>query len=137
MHSFRPAFKRVLQIVPSLCLEAFTTGYQQCWICGQPAPLLSVEPEVMPAPFYTRFSIVFACSACGRSSSSIFSLCMNYPPAYQFMMQHERCILEPEGVIEYHEQPAISASICDLSSSTRLTLILHRHTLQLLAAFQN
>lgn len=137
MRSFRPAFKRVLQIVPSLYLEAFTTGFQQCYICGRPAPLLGVEPEVMPEPFYTRLSIVFACPTCGRSSSSIFSLCMTYPPAYQFVMQHERCILEPEGLIEYHEQPAISASICDLSSAAHLTLILHRQTFQLLAVFQN
>jgi hypothetical protein len=137
MRSFRPAFKRMLQTVPSLYAEALTTGSQQCWICGQPAPLLGIEPEVMPAPFYTRFSIVFACPTCGRLSSSIFSLCMTYPPAYQFVMQHERCVLEPEELIEYHEQPALSASIRDLSSATRLTMILHRRTLQLLAVFQN
>jgi RNA polymerase sigma factor (sigma-70 family) len=135
--SFRPAFKRVLQIVPSINFQAFTSGYRHCSICGKPAPLLGVEPEVLPAPFYTRLSIVSACPACGRSSESIFSLCLTYPPASQFILQHDRCILEPEELIDYYEQPAIRASICDLLSTTRLTLILHRHTLQLLAAFQD
>lgn len=135
--SFRPAFKRVLQVLPSINFQAFIAGYQQCYICGQPAPLLGVEPEVLPAPFYTRLSIVCACPACGRSSQSIFSLCLAYPPAAQFVLQHERCILEPEELIDYHEQPAIRASICDLSSTTRLTLILHRKTYQLLDAVQD
>jgi RNA polymerase sigma factor (sigma-70 family) len=137
MRSFRPAFKRVLQLVPFINFQAFTAGWQYCSICGQPAPFLGIEPEVLPAPFHTRLSIVSACPTCGRSAESIVSLCLTYPPASQFVLQHERCILEPEELIEYHEQPAIRASICDLSSTTRLTLILHRHTLQLLAAFQD
>lgn len=137
MRSFRPAFKRVLQLLPSLYWQMFTAGSQPCNRCGRPAQLLGIEPETMPAPFYTRLSIVFACPRCGRSSSSIFSLCMVYPPAYQFVMQHERCILEPEELIDYHELPAISVSICDLASSERLTLILHRQTLQLLIVSQN
>lgn len=136
LRSFRPALKRVLQTLPFINFQAFTAGYQYCVICGQLAPLLGVEPEVLPAPFHTRYSIVSACPTCGRSAESIFSLCLTYPPASQFILQHERCILEPEKLIDYHEQPAISASICDLSSASRLTLILHRHTLQLLAAFQ-
>lgn len=136
MRSFRPAFKRVLQLLPSINFQAFTTGYQQCHICGQATLLLGLEPEVMPPPFYTRLSIVFACPTCGRSSESIFSLCLAYPPASQFILQHERCVLEPEELIDYHEQPAIRASICDLLSATRLTLILHRHTHQLLDVVQ-
>lgn len=136
MHSFRPAFKRMLQTLPSIYLEEFTAGYQPCSICGQPAPLLGVEPETLPAPFYTRLNIVFSCPTCGRSSSSIFSLCMAYPPASQFALQHEHCILEPEELIDYQEQPAIKACIYDLATATRLTLILDRHTQQLLAVFQ-
>src|SRR5581483_1741718 len=69
--SFRPAFKRMLQILPSAYFQAFTTGFLQCSICEQPAPLLGVEPEVWPAPFYTRLRIVFACPTCGRLSTSI------------------------------------------------------------------
>ena len=137
IRSFRPAFKRVLRTLPSTYLEAFTTGNYHCHICGKLAQLLGIEPEVLPAPFYTRFSIVFACPDCGHQASSIFALCLTYPPAYQFVMQHERCLLEPEELIDYHEQPALSASICDLTSGARLTLILQRQTLQLLEVLQN
>ncbi|GCF10708.1 RNA polymerase sigma factor [Dictyobacter arantiisoli] len=136
VRSFRPALKRALQIVPSIYLEEFTTGRQRCHICGQHATLRGIEPEVLPAPFYTRFNIVFICPTCGRLVSSIFSLCLTYPSASQFIMQHERCIIEPEELIDYHGRPAISASVHDPASAERLTLILHRHTLQLLAVFQ-
>lgn len=137
MRSFRPALKRVLQISPFIYLEEFTRGWQRCHICGQYAALRGIEPEVLPAPFYTRFNIVFICPTCGRLASSIFSLCLTYPSASQFVMQHERCIIEPEELIDYQGRPAISACIRDLASAERLTLILHRHTLQLLAVFQD
>jgi RNA polymerase sigma-70 factor (ECF subfamily) len=136
VRSFRPAFKHVLHTVSSISWQALTAGRQPCITCGQPASLLGVEPEVLPAPFYTRLSIVYECPTCGRSSSSIISLCLTYPPVAQFVMQHERCIIEPEELIEYHEQPAIRASIYDLLSARRLTIILHRSTYQLLAVFQ-
>lgn len=136
MQSFRPALKHAIQKLPPIYLEGFTTGRQRCHICGQYAVLRGVEPEILPAPFYTRFNIVFICSTCGPMASSIFSFCLTYPVASEFVMQHERCIFEPEAMIQYHEQPAIRASVCDPLSAERLTLILHRSTLQLLAAFQ-
>jgi hypothetical protein len=92
---------------------------------------------VLPAPYYTRLNIVYECSTCGRSSSSIISLCLTYPPAVQFVMQYEHRVLEPEELIEYQGQPAIKVSISDLLSAARLTMILHRRTYQLLAVFQN
>jgi RNA polymerase sigma factor (sigma-70 family) len=137
MRSFRPALKRALQILPSIYWQGFTAGHQPCSTCGQPALLLGVEPEVLPAPYYTRLSIVYECPTCGRSSSSIISLCLTYPPAIQFVMQHEHRVLEPEELIEYQEQPAIRVGISDLLSAARLTMILHRHTYQLLAVFQD
>jgi RNA polymerase sigma factor (sigma-70 family) len=137
MRSFRPALKRVLQALPAIYWQGFTAGRQPCSICGQPASLLGVEPEVLPAPYYTRLNIVYECSTCGRSSSSIISLCLTYPPAVQFVMQYEHRVLEPEELIEYQGQPAIKVSISDLLSAARLTMILHRRTYQLLAVFQN
>jgi len=136
VRSFRPALKQALRTLPAIYLEGFTTGRQRCHICGQHAPLRGVEPEVLPAPFSTRFNIVFLCPTCGPLTSSIFSSCLSYPAASQFVMQHERCILEPEELIEYQGRAAISASMHDPASTDRLTLILHRHTLQLLAVFQ-
>lgn len=136
MRSFRPAFKRVLREMPSFYAQAFAAGYQQCPDCKQLAPLGGIEPEQLPAPFYRRLGIAFSCPSCGKSTSSIFSLCMSYLPAYQFVLQHERFILEPEELIEYEGQSAILASISDVLSSAQVTLILHRQTLQLLTSFQ-
>lgn len=136
IRSFRPALKRTLQTLPAAYLEGFTAGQQRCYMCGQLATLRGVEPEVLPAPFYTRFNIVFICPTCGPMISSIFSFCLAYSAAFQFVMRRERCILEPETLIDYHGRSAISASVYDLTSTERLTLILHRHTLQLLAVSQ-
>jgi RNA polymerase sigma factor (sigma-70 family) len=136
MRSFRPAFKRVLQLVPSFYTQAFATGHQRCPHCSNIVPLGGIEPETLPAPFYRRLSIVLDCPTCGKITSSIFALCIAYPPAYQFIMQHERYIIEPEELIEYEGQAAILAHISDVLSSAQLSLILHRHTLQLLTSFQ-
>lgn len=135
MHSFRPAYKRLLLLVPPIYAQAFATGYQHCSTCGNLAPLGGIESENLPAPFYRRLGITLNCPLCGKSTSSIFSLCTSYYPAYQFTMQHERCVLEPEEFIEYEGQDAILASISDVLSSEQVSLILHRHTLQLLASF--
>ncbi|BCL81350.1 hypothetical protein ccbrp13_38150 [Ktedonobacteria bacterium brp13] len=51
-------------------------------------------------------------------------------------MQHERCIIEPEEFIEYEGQSAILARLSDVLSSAQVTLILHHHTLELLASFK-
>jgi hypothetical protein len=136
LRSFRPALKRVLQVVPSFYAQAFAAGYQRCPDCKRLAPFGSIEPEILPAPFYRRLGIALECPSCGKSTSSIFSLCMSYLPASQFVLQHERCILEPEELIEYEGQAAILASISDIASSAQITLILHRQTLQLLASFK-
>ena len=51
-------------------------------------------------------------------------------------MQHERCIIEPEEFIEYEGQSAILARLSNVLSSAQVTLMLHRHTLELLASFK-
>jgi RNA polymerase sigma-70 factor (ECF subfamily) len=134
--SFRPAFKRVLQVLPSFYTQAFATGYQHCPSCKQLVPLGGIEPELLPAPFYRRLGIALECPSCGKSTSGIFSFCLTYLPAYQFVLQHERSILEPEEFIDYEGQPAILARISDVLSSAQITLILQRQTLQLLASFK-
>lgn len=136
VRSFRPAFKRVLQVVPSFYAQALAAGYQRCPNCQELAPLGGIEHELLPAPFYKRLGIALECPACGKTTSSIFSLCLTYLPAYQFVLQHERCIIEPEELIEFEGQSAILACISDVLSSAQVTLILHRHTLELLASFK-
>ncbi len=136
VHSFRPAFKRVLQAVPSFYNQAFATGYQHCPVCKKLAPLGGIEPEILSSPFDKRLGIALECPSCGKSTSSIFALSLAYLPAYQFVMQHERCIIEPEEFIEYEGQEAIVARVSDVLSSEQVTLILHRRTLELLASFK-
>ncbi len=134
--SFRPAFKQVLQALPPFYSQALATGYQLCPICKELAPLRGIEPDTPLAPLYRRFAIVLECPVCGKIASTIFSLCVKYPSVLQFIMQHERCILGPEELIEYEGQAAIRAGLIDILSTAQLTLILHRHTLQILAVFQ-
>lgn len=134
--SFRPAFKQALQALPPFYAQALVTGYQHCPICKKLAPLCGIEPETLPAPLYRRLGITLDCPVCGTITSGIFAFCLTYLPALQFFQQHERCVLEPEELIEYEGQSAICASLSDPLSAARLTLILHRHTLQLLAVFQ-
>ncbi len=134
--SFRPAFKRVLQALPLFYSQALATSYQFCPICKELVPLRGIEPDTPLAPFYKHFAIVLECPVCGKIASTIFSLCVKYPQVSQFILQHERCILEPEELLEYEGQAAIRAGLLDVLSTAQLTLILHRHTLQVLAIFQ-
>ena len=134
--SFRPAFKRVLQALPLFYSQALATSYQLCPICKELAPLRGIEPDTLLAPLYRRFAIVLECPTCGKIASTIFSLCVKYPQVSQFILRHERCILEPEELLEYEGQAAIRAGLLDVLSTAQLTLILHRHTLQVLAIFE-
>nr|MDQ2717747.1 sigma-70 family RNA polymerase sigma factor [Chloroflexota bacterium] len=58
LHSFRPAFKRVLQVFPRFYSQAFTTGYHPCPMCKQEAKFQGVEPHMLPEPFFQRYCIV-------------------------------------------------------------------------------
>ncbi|WP_220197513.1 DUF2199 domain-containing protein [Ktedonospora formicarum] len=122
--------------MPAFYAQAFAAGYQHCPGCNELAPLGGIEPEILPAPFYRRLGIALECPSCGKTTSGIFSLCVTYPPAYQFVLEHERCVIDPEEFIEYEGQPAILASISDVLSSARITLILQCQTLELLASFK-
>jgi RNA polymerase sigma-70 factor (ECF subfamily) len=134
--SFRPAFKQALQVLPPFYAQALVTGSAHCPVCKHDAPVRGIEPENLPAPFGRRFGLTLDCPVCGRITSSIFVCCLAYPPVSQFILRHEHTVLEPEEPIEYQGQSALRVSCIDLMSAARLTVIVHRHTLALLALFQ-
>lgn len=137
MRSFRPAIKRVLQVTPDFYTQILTTNYLPCPFCNGMTQLRGIEKGILPGPFQHHLCLILECSACsGKISSAIMSLFLSYPSAYQFMTQHERCVIEPELAIEYEGQPAFRVSLTDLLSSAQQTMILHGSTLELLAAFE-
>ena len=137
LRSFRPAFKQVLQALAPFYAHALATGYQRCPYCKNLASFRGIEPDEPSVPCYQRFSIILECAICGKIPCSIISLYLTYIPVSQFIKQHERCVIEPEELIEYEGQAAIRIGLRDHLSAADLTLILHRHTLQVLALFQH
>ncbi len=137
MRSFRPAIKRILQVAPDFFTQILTTKYQRCPFCNGMAQFRGIEKSLLPGPFQHHLCLLLECSACSaKIPSALMLLFQSYPQAYQFMTQHERCVIEPELAIEYEGQPAFRISLTDLLSSAQLTLIVHGSTLELLATFE-
>lgn len=132
LRSFRPALKRVIQMVPNFYAKALKTGYQTCPSCRSPAKLRGIEQYTFPPPFHKRVGLVLECPQCGDQVSGIISACMGDAAIQQFLAQHPRCVLGSEEVVEYQGQEAIRISLADILSNSRLTL-LHSQTLQPLA----
>jgi hypothetical protein len=136
-YSFRPAIKRVLQMVPDFYKQILTTTYQPCPLCNGMAQFRGIEKYLFPGPFHHHFCLLLECAACGaKIPSAMMPLFQSYPQVSQFMTQHERCVIEPELPLEYEGQPAFRVSLTDLACAARLTIIVHANTLELLVAFE-
>jgi RNA polymerase sigma factor (sigma-70 family) len=136
IRSFRPAWKRILHTASQHYAPLFETGTLTCLSCGGKAPVSEVNQHSLPAPLSNRFCLVATCVRCGeRRSTLIFSLLAGVAAAQQFMSTHPGWVIEPEVLTEYLTSPALRVRLLDIASASRLTLFLHRHTLQLLASF--
>jgi len=133
LKSFRPAWNRMQRL-------ASDANYRQrCTWCQTPVPLRLVGPSEMLSWLqpWQGLRFVRECPVCG-SNSSVFvgGIAWPHPLVQNFVTQHPRWINEPEAVIEYAGQPAFRLRFTDISSAARLTLMLHRQTLEVLASFQ-
>jgi hypothetical protein len=137
MRSFRPAWNRLVETAASTYAPVFETGALLCAACGGSAPVR--EASVHPSEGVwgsNRYCLAVHCVRCGQQHSTlVFSLLVALPVARQFMSSHARWIIEPEVLTEYLTSPALRVRLLDIASASRLTLFLHRHTLQLLASF--
>lgn len=151
LHTFRPAWKRVMQGLTDVLLSALACGQYPCWYCGKPALInvmsttndeaqsaaLSATASTSQAYSPCLFWIQLHCSSCGRGSdiqSNIPSVDQlvywSHPLTRQFLLQHPRWRSTPGRIVEYAGEPAIHSQLADLESNDALTILAHRQTLQ-------
>ena len=146
VRSFRPAWKRIMQGMTQQLMQALTQGWYPCLYCGTPATIQLVDknevPDLDPGMRATpyQFWVRLSCSRCGEGVCSLMMsadelVYWSHPLTRQFIMQHPRCLNEPDKLVEYAGQPAIRFQIADMASAARLTVLADRNTLRVLAIF--
>lgn len=154
LQSFRPAWKRTMQGMAQRFMQALHAGERRCPYCGTPASLQLLDksqPEetaegmALPAglswhPY--QFWVWWRCPNGHHSANmdgGIFAasdlVYWSHERPQQFMGAHPHWISEPELLVEYAGQPAIRFQMADITSAGRLTVLAHRQTLRVLAAF--
>lgn len=133
LRSFRPAMKRGNQAIATLCSEVITTGKLTCPYCNSQASFRGIEQLDFGFPYQQRYCLPLDCPLCGSYIlSGLMSALMMHPDIQAFAATHPRWISEPEDVVEYAEQPVIRVRLADSVSSSRLALLVHPHTLEVL-----
>jgi len=135
--SFRPALKRLIQVTTQYYQQAFTDSHHRCLRCGalKPMEVVFSDEPVASTTLPHKARLVLDCPTCGLRGKMWVGgpACWSHPEALQFMAQHPRCVLEPEMLVECAGQKAIYIRLSDVTSTARLTLLLHSRTLQVLA----
>lgn len=136
LRSFRPAFKRIMQVMSQRAYIPLTKN--ACWLCYGPAIvriLHSSEADFLLPP--NRYWIETNCPNCGKNESDIATILITHPVVQRFFLQHERGISEPYKLLDYNGQSVISARLTDVTSAEQLTILLNAQSLQILAVFSN
>jgi RNA polymerase sigma factor (sigma-70 family) len=141
LSSFRPAWKRAMQGMSDLMLQALAQGQYPCLCCGKPASIqvtyrgTETSSSLTPYPFWTHWH----CEHCGESMDSNGDIpsvdqlvYWSHPHTRQFIQQHPRWSSEPGTLLDYNGQQAIRFHIADVESADHLTVLAHRQTLQVL-----
>ncbi len=148
VRSFRPAWKRTMQGLTQQLMQALARGWYPCPYCGTPTPIQVVDKDEVPnlypgvraTPY--QFWVRWYCSRCGEGACSPGHMMSadelvywSHPVTRQFIMQHPRCLNEPDRPVEYAGQPAIRFQMADMASTARLTVLADRYTLRVLEIF--
>jgi RNA polymerase sigma factor (sigma-70 family) len=146
MQSFRPAYKRVMQLIHTYFLPGLLSGRLACEKCGSLQPLDLVRADELPSVGggshdhhdQSGLLLVTRCPACGwhHGEIAVAALLWTQPSVQRFLDAHPRSITEPETLVEYRGQIAIRVRMTDISSAAQLTLMAHPQTLRVLAALQ-
>ena len=140
VRSFRPAFKRLIQLLERHYAEDYThalvNGWQVCPGCGRPVATRLVEPGGAIAAFPHQVRLVLDCSRCGpivspAAFAAYGASATALPMALQFIEAHPRWVMEPDIFTEYAERPAICFRLADLSSAAQLTILADAQSLQI------
>jgi RNA polymerase sigma factor (sigma-70 family) len=134
LSSFRPAIKRFFQKIGEHFWIPLKKG--ACFQCHGPAlvSIINSSDVSFPVP-PDHYWVHTACAKCGISTTDISTIFVSYPIVNRFLLQHERCIIEPYQLLEHEGRPVICARLTDVMSARQLTVLLDVQTLHLLAAF--
>jgi RNA polymerase sigma-70 factor (ECF subfamily) len=157
LRAFRPAWKRTMQTITQRLRKALQAEEHPCPYCGTPAALQLVDRSlaeeapaaergiVLPASLSRhpyQFWVWWKCPLGHRSENfagGLFAasdlVYWSHPQTQQFMGEHPRWVSEPELLVEHAGQPAIRFQMADLTDRTRLTVLAHRQTLQVLDVY--
>ncbi|HEV8191193.1 MAG TPA: sigma-70 family RNA polymerase sigma factor [Ktedonobacterales bacterium] len=135
LRSFRPALKRMWQHVTPYVTEGLIMGSQACPRCGARLSVRLSGPGTQ-ADNHGRsgVNVVMDCPRCGsHSDANAAMLVLLHPDAQRFMIRHPRWHSEPEILLEHLGRPALQIQLMDALSAARLTILLDRQTLHVLA----
>ena len=141
LRSFRPAWKRTMQELTDQLTSALARGWYPCPRCETQAFIKVVdsnEPITSSSHPY-QFSIEWQCSHCGGRVCTANELpsvseivYWSHPQTRQFILQHPQLLTMPERLVEYAGQPAICVQMSDTTSTSGMTVLAHRQTLDVL-----
>lgn len=134
--SFRPAYKRTLAYAAPFIAQGVIRGWQHCPGCGARRAMRLVDASGYASHGYPwgGLSVVLECPTCAIRLDTLAALVMwPQPEAQRFQARHPRCVNEPEIHTEFQGQPALRMRLADITSAARLTCVMHRDTLAVLA----
>lgn len=146
LRSFKPAWKRTMQGLAALVLQGLQQGNPLCPWCGNPTSIQVADAETTeidtPPLGDHRFWIRWSCPCCGQLVCRPGDLPLidqivywSHPQAREFMSRHPRWLSTPGTPLEYAGQTALRFQITDTGSAENLTILAHRQTLRVLAAY--
>jgi RNA polymerase sigma-70 factor (ECF subfamily) len=141
VRSFRPAFKRFVQQVVPLAVQALRAPLA-CPVCGAPARSRLLQGDEIAELVATRAHhpaftyLMLECSICGPGLASPSAIVGSVDPLVrQFMLNRSRWIVECNERAFFACSPALHSRLVDYESGARLTFFNHPETLEVLATF--
>jgi hypothetical protein len=80
-------------------------------------------PEIgMSAPLFAdHYSALYECDPCNSFGSGAAALAGHaHPQVRSFLLGRQRCVIEPDRLVEYQGTPAIRFALRDLATDERL-----------------
>jgi RNA polymerase sigma-70 factor (ECF subfamily) len=143
LRMFRPALMRSMRALALRAERALAAGHDTCLHCGAPVQRRLVTSDAFPAalsPTLQRHWLVASCPRAGCPGlgawAALDPVLWSTAAARDFMARHPRWVLAPEEATVWQGCSAIRVLLDDRSSAARLTLVVARETLRVLAAFE-
>jgi RNA polymerase sigma factor (sigma-70 family) len=144
LHSLQPAFKRTMRELSRRLSQAVLAGTVDCPRCGRLVPFEvgGPKPDTSWTPDHRvrrTFWIRGLCPGCGQGVggfSADDAVYWSHPTIAGFIQRYPRWLNELDTALEYQGQPAILFRLSDQESRAQLHVLCHRHTLAVLAVFE-